>query len=161
MPPIDPFQAANEQARALAHKLMEMATHTALAVLQPNIAAPSVTRIAIARDDLGIPVSLISQLATHTAALEANPTCALLVGEPGDKGDPLTHPRLTLHCTARFLKRGSPEHDTLRTRYLSLRPKAKLYVDFPDFRFVRFEVSDGLLNGGFGQAFLLSPSDLI
>lgn len=157
----DPFQPADPEARELARSLVDTATHAALAVLQPNTPSPSVTRIACATDDHGNPVTLISQLSTHTAALEANPTCALLLGEPGDKGDPLTHPRLTLHCTAQFLDRDSAAHAELRTRYLSLRPKAKLYIDFADFRFVRFEMTDGLLNGGFGKAYLLQPGDLI
>ncbi|MBO9450835.1 pyridoxamine 5-phosphate oxidase [Tropicibacter sp. R16_0] len=161
MPSKDPFQPADAEARTLAKTLMDTATHAALAFVQPNSPAPSVTRVALARDEHGAPVSLISQLATHTAALAADPTCALLIGEPGEKGDPLTHPRLTLHCTARFLERGSDAHDALRAHYLSIRPKAKLYVDFADFRFVRFDISDGLLNGGFGKAYLLSPSDLI
>ena len=161
MPRSDPFQTADAQARALARDLMDSATFAALAVMQPDRPAPSVTRIACATDAAGAPVTLISQLSTHTAALEANPTCALLIGEPGDKGDPLTHPRLTLHCIAQCLDRDSSEHADLRARYLRLRPKAKLYVDFADFRFVRFTITDGLLNGGFGKAFVLAPSDLI
>ncbi|SLN67336.1 hypothetical protein TRL7639_03874 [Falsiruegeria litorea R37] len=160
MPRTDPFQPADDPARAIARDLMDTATFASLAVIQPGRTAPSVTRIACTTDTQGVLVSLISQLSTHTAALEANPACALLLGEPGEKGDPLTHPRLTLHCTARFLDRSSPEHAALRARYLSLRPKAKLYVDFADFRFVRFQIADGLLNGGFGKAFLLKPSDL-
>ena len=105
------------------------------------------------------PVSLISTLAHHTAALEANPACALLIGEPGDKGDPLTHARLTLHCTAQLIPRDAPEHPALREHYLALRPKAKLYADFADFRFVRFQIADGLLNAGFGKAYRLAPED--
>lgn len=159
MPRSDPFQTADAQARTLARDLIDTATFAALAVLRPDHPAPSVTRVACATDAAGAPITLISQLSTHTAALAANPACALLLGEPEDKGDPLTHPRLTLHCTAQFVDRDSPEHADLRARYLHLRPKAKLYVDFADFRFVRFQITDGLLNGGFGKAFLLTPAD--
>ena len=158
--PADPFRPADDAARELAHALIGDATHAALAVQRPGTTAPSVTRIALATDDLGTPVTLISTLAEHTAALQANPACALLIGQAGDKGDPLTHPRLTLHCRAMPISRSSPEHATLRKRFVTLRPKAKLYVDFADFSFVRFQVQDGLLNGGFGKAWRLSAADL-
>ena len=48
----------------------------------------------------------------------------------------------------------------LREHYLSQRPKAKLYIDFGDFRLVRFDVQTAFLNGGFGKAYKLSSSDL-
>lgn len=156
----DPYLPADPETRAQARALIDSARHGALAVLRPESLHPSVSRIALATDADGTPVSLISALAAHTAALMANPACALLVGEPGDKGDPLTHPRLTLHCSARLIARDTPAHDALRARYLALRPKAALYADFADFRFVRLAIADGLLNAGFGKAVQLSAADL-
>lgn len=153
-----PFRPPDDAARAQARRLIDTATFAALAVLQER--RPSVTRIALATTREGLPMSLISSLSQHTAALEKNATCALLVGEPEDRGDPLTHPRLTLQTTARFIARDSVEHDPLRTHYLTQRPKARLYADFTDFRFVLFEVQDALLNGGFGKAFKLKQADL-
>ncbi len=81
-----------------------------------------------------------------------------MLGEPGDKGDPLTHPRLTLLGHAEFLER--TDHSEMRESWLRDHPKARLYVDFADFGFVRFQVTKGYLNGGFGAAFVLSPADL-
>lgn len=156
----DPYRPVDETARQMARNLIKGASYGALAVLRPDTALPSVSRVALATDDDGLPITLISTLADHTRALQANPDCALLVGEPGEGGDPLTHPRLTLHATARFVARGTGEHDALRTRYLSLRPKAKLYADFTDFSFVLFSVSDAVLNGGFGKAWRLAPTDI-
>lgn len=156
----DPFHPADDTARNLARELIQAASYGALAVLRPDGGVPSVSRIALATDAAGGLISLISALADHTRALQADPACALLVGEPGATGDPLTHPRLTLHARAAFVARGTAEHRDLRARYLSLRPKAKLYVDFTDFSFVRFDVSDGVLNGGFGKAWRLAPADL-
>ncbi len=156
----NPFRPVDDTARGLARDLIEGATFGALATLQPGKAVPSVSRISLATDEAGGLVTLISTLADHTRALHANLACALLVGEPGETGDPLTHPRLTLHAEARFVARDSAEHGHLRARYLALRPKAKLYVDFTDFGFVRFEISDALLNGGFGKAWRLAPADL-
>lgn len=156
----DPFRPADSEARATAAELMTQATYAALAIQRPENGLPSVTRIAFVLDPVGAPLSLVSSLSLHTQALEHAPDCALLVGEPADKGDPLVHPRLTLHCRAEFIERASPDHQTLREHYLQHRPKAALYVDFGDFRFVRFAISDGVLNGGFGKAYLLQPADL-
>lgn len=153
-----PFRETDDDARHLARSLLAEATHAALAVTSDG--APSVTRIALALDPLGRPLSLISTLSSHTGALETDPVCALLVGDPGEKGDPLTHPRITLHARAEILDRQSPDHPNLRAFYLSQRPKAALYIDFGDFRLVRFHVADALLNGGFGKAYKLSPGDL-
>ncbi len=49
----------------------------------------------------------------------------------------------------------------LREYYLNLYPKARLYYDFEDFRLMRFTPQSALLNGGFGKAFRLEPSDLV
>ncbi|MEM9575869.1 MAG: pyridoxamine 5'-phosphate oxidase family protein [Pseudomonadota bacterium] len=154
----DPFHPPDDDARALARDLIANTSHAALAVLQNS--APVVTRIALATTPDGAPVTLVSDLSSHTGALRANPICSLLVGEPGEKGDPLTYPRLTLQATAHFVPRESAEHQVLRNHYLRLRPKAKLYIDFADFNLVRFEVETGLLNGGFGRAYKLKASDI-
>ena len=156
----DLFQTPDDEALALVRLLLSESTHAALAVQRPGAPGPSVTRIALACDPTGAPMSLISTLAPHTAALQADPACALLVGDPGAKGDPLTHPRLTLHATARFVPADAPERPALRAHYLAQRPKAQLYVDFADFGFVLFDMADGLLNAGFGKAYVLSPADL-
>ncbi|SNT33823.1 HugZ family protein [Tropicimonas sediminicola] len=157
---IDPIRPTDDEARALARELLTGARHAALGVLEPGTGAPMVTRIAIGTDASGRPATLISSLSQHTAALQANPDCSVLIGEPGDKGDPLTHPRLTLQCRARLVARGAPEHAELRDRWLEQHPKAKLYIDFGDFGFAILEASRGFLNGGFGKAYLLAPRDL-
>jgi len=155
-----PFRPVDDTARSLARDLIDEATHAALATLRPDQEAPSVSRIALATDEAGGLISLISTLADHTQALRSDPACALLIGDPKDTGDPLTHPRLTVHATAMFIARETPEHTRTRARYLTVRPKAKLYVDFADFGFVHFLVTDAVLNGGFGKAWHLAPTDL-
>ncbi|WP_037317264.1 HugZ family protein [Ruegeria halocynthiae] len=156
----DPYRHVDDTARTLAWNLIDRVSHAALATLHPDSGLPTVSRIALATDEDARPISLISALADHTQAVHANPVCALLIGEPQETGDPLIHPRLTLHVRAGFIARETAEHARLRARYLTLRPKAKLYVDFADFSFVRFEVSDGVLNGGFGKAWRLAETDL-
>lgn len=158
--PTDPVRPTDDEARALARGLLAEARHGALGVRLPEGGAPMVTRIALALDEAGGPMTLISQLSEHTRALRADPVCSLLVGEPGERGDPLTHPRLTLQARAGFVPRPGPDHDRLRERYLQQVPKAKLYIDFGDFSLVRLRVAGAFLNGGFGKAYRLSPADL-
>lgn len=155
-----PIRPTDDAARTLARDLISGARFAALGVLDPDSGAPLVTRVAFATDPQGQPLTLISTLSRHTQALAKAPACSVLVGEPGPKGDPLTHPRLTLQCSARFVARDDPNRPVLRTHYLAQQPKAKLYIDFGDFSLVRLEVAEAHLNGGFGQAFHLTPGDL-
>lgn len=158
--PVNPIRPTDADARALAGALLTGARHAALAVLHPDTGAPFVSRIALGQAPDGAPITLISTLSLHTRALQADPRAAILVGEPGPKGDPLTHPRLTVQARARFIDRADPAHAAIRQTYLDDHPKSKLYVDFADFGFVRFEVDSAALNGGFGKAYHLTADDL-
>lgn len=154
--PNDPIRPTDDEARALARGLIEAARFAALAVLDPETGLPVVTRIALTAGQDGLPLTLISTLSSHTAALDANPACSLLIGEPGPKGDPLTHPRLTLLAEAQ-----AADKDALKDHYLARLPKARLYYDFGDFRLIRFAPRSALLNGGFGKAYRLAAADLV
>ncbi|MGO4851216.1 pyridoxamine 5-phosphate oxidase [Phaeovulum sp. W22_SRMD_FR3] len=156
--PATPFRAADAEGRALAHQLMTMARHGALAVLDPATGAPAVTRVAVG---LAVPEGLylfVSGLAAHTAALAADPRAGLLLGEPGPKGDPLTHPRLSLSVTAEPTEES--QRPELSRRWLTEHPKAKLYIELADFRFVFLKITGGALNGGFGRAWKFTAADL-
>ncbi|WP_238365946.1 HugZ family protein [Mesobacterium pallidum] len=157
---INPIRPTDDEARALARSLLEGARFAALAVTDATTGTPMVTRIALGTDARGTPLSLVSTLSQHTTALAKDPNCALLVGEPGDKGDPLTHPRLSIQARAEIVARDDPRHAPLADRYLADHPKARLYADFGDFRYVLFTPTRALLNGGFGKAFELTPDDL-
>lgn len=151
---------ADSEARDLARSLLKRAHHAALAVIEPTTGFPGISRIALALDDDGTPLTLISDIAAHAAALRAQPEAAILVGEPGAKGDPLTHPRLMMGITAHFVSREDQNYRALRNLYLAQRPKSKLYIDFSDFSLVRLLPRTVLLNGGFGRAWQLSPQDI-
>lgn len=155
------IRPTGEEARALARAVLQEARFGSLGVIEPDTGAPAVTRIAVATDWEGFPITLISALSQHTKALERNPECSLLVGEPGPKGDPLAHPRLTLQCRASFIEKDSGQRCQLRKRYLELIPKAALYIDFADFRLVRLNIHRAFLNGGFGKAYLLDAEDVV
>ncbi len=157
--PIRPIRPTDDAARQIARTLLHDARFAALAVVLTD-GTPMVTRVAFGLSPTGAPLTLVSDLAAHTRALRANPACSLLIGEPGSKGDPLTHPRLTLQARARFLRKGADGYDDLAAQYLRDHPKAKLYIGFADFSFALFSPSIGHLNGGFGKAFQLTPADM-
>lgn len=156
-----PIRPTDDEARSLARALIADARHGALGVSDPDTGAPFVSRVAVLGQGDGAVLLFVSALSHHTRALRANPACALLLGEPGPRGDALTHPRLTLLARADFVLQGSPDHAALRTHWLAAHPKAKIYADLPDFAFVRLVPTGAHLNGGFGRAFVLTPSDLM
>jgi heme iron utilization protein len=156
----DPVHTADDAARSMAKDLLRTCRHAALAYTDAATRSPGISRIAtgLAGD---VPVTLISALSAHHAGLAADPACAVMLGEPGAKGDPLTHPRLMIQCRAAFVARDGPGHAALRDTWLQTHPKAVLYIGFADFTFVRLIPQGALLNAGFGKAFRLTPADLL
>ena len=150
----DPINPTDDDARALAAQILSDTRYGALAVTLPETGLPYVARVAMLWHD-GAIYSLISTLSTHTGALLKDPACAALVGEPGAKGDPLTHPRMTLTCTAE-----QADKPAMKDTWLAAIPKAQLYYDFTDFLMFRLQPAAIDLNGGFGKAYRLSPEDL-
>jgi putative heme iron utilization protein len=156
----NPLQPADAAAVQQARDLIRAARHAALAYTDPDTGTPGISRIAFGPGPSGGAVTLISSLAPHFAALKAWPDCAVMVGEPGAKGDPLTHPRLMLRAVARFVPHDDPDRPALRAHWLRDHPKSALYIDFADFAFVTLAVTQALLNGGFGRAHLVPPETL-
>ncbi len=160
MPPRpDLVAAADDEARALAHDLMRK-THAALAYAEAETGLPGISRIAFGLSPKGVPVTLVSSLSPHFAGLQAQPLCAVMLGEPGIKGDPLTHPRLMVRAEARFIAPDDPTRPALRDHWLEHHPKSKLYIDFTDFAFVILRPLSAALNGGFARAYRLTAEDL-
>jgi heme iron utilization protein len=155
----DPVQRANDEARILARSLLSLG-HAALAWEDPDTGTPGISRIAFARDPEAGLLTLVSGLAPHFRALRDRPDCALMLGEVGDRGDPLTHPRLMIRARSAFVRADDPARDAIRSRWLERAPKARVYVDLPDFAFVRLAPVSALLNGGFARAFRIAPEDL-
>ena len=155
----DPVQPADGQALALAHSLLALG-HAALAWQDPDTGAPGISRVSFARDPEAGLLTLVSGLAPHFRALRDRPDCALMLGEVGDKGDPLTHPRLMLRARASFVLPDDPARPGLRARWLERNPKAQAYIDLPDFAFVRLTPTSALLNGGFARAFHIASDQL-
>lgn len=152
--PKSPYLTPDAAAFCLADDLLSLG-HAALAFADAETGLPGISRIAFGCDPGGIPMTLVSGLTAHAPALAKNPDCAVMLGEAGDKGDPLTHPRLMIRARAEFAR--PEERPALRIHWLKGRPKAALYVDLPDFAFVRLHPRQMLLNAGFGRAYLIPP----
>ncbi|MGH6763499.1 MAG: HugZ family protein [Phyllobacterium sp.] len=156
----DVLRPTDAEAILLAKELTRTARYAVIATLEPGTGNPVATRVGVSTDIDGTPTILVSALSAHTPALLADPRCSILVGEPG-KGDPLAHPRVTIHARARQIQRGSDEHARIERRYISHNPKAKLYAGLGDFSFFRLEPSNASLNGGFGKAYALKTEQLL
>ncbi|MEM9880800.1 MAG: DUF2470 domain-containing protein [Pseudomonadota bacterium] len=150
-------QPVDEAATRAAKTLLRTARHGALAALDPSSGAPIVSRISLATEPDGSPIFLISQLAPHFAALEADGCCSLLIGVPG-KGDPLAHPRLALSGHA--VKLDGEARGLARSRFLMRQPKAALYADFADFAFWRITPERADYYGGYAKAYEMTAQDL-
>lgn len=146
---------ATPEVIAEVRRLIAAARYGALATLAPADGWPVATRVGLATHE-GMPLILISVLASHMAALRADPRCSLLIGEVPDKGDPLAFARATLRCRAVELARSA----VLRAAYLAAQPKAGLYVDLPDFSFMRLELESVSYNAGFGRAYMIEGDEL-
>jgi hypothetical protein len=155
----DPVQPADDDALGIVRALLSLG-HAALAWEDPDTGTPGISRIAFHRDPGEGMLSLVSGLAPHFRALKHRPDCALMLGDVGQKGDPMTHPRLMIRARASFVRPDDPARPGIRLRWLARNPKAQVYIDLPDFAFVRLTPVSALLNGGFARAFHVAPEDL-
>ncbi len=155
---IDPIRTTDDEARALAQRLIREMKHAVLGTLDPDSGTPLLTRIAIQTDRDGCPLALLSGLAAHTRAIKADPRAGLMVADDSvTKGDPMTHARLSVLTHA---VPAEPDAER-RARWLANDPKATVYIDLPDFNFWRLEPQSGMLNGGFARAYRLTPDDML
>lgn len=145
---------AEFDAGAVARTLLRGGGAATLATLDPASGYPLATLITYVPALDGSPLFFLSGLSLHTRNLKADPRVSLLIAASG-KGDPLAHPRLTL--VGRCLPDADPAS---RTRFLARNPKAALYAELPDFALWRLSIEAVHLNGGFGRASRLGPSDV-
>lgn len=150
---MDPYRPLDDDARSGAAALLN-GTHCALATLLDG--APFVSRAAcLWIEPVGLTL-LLSDLSEHARALRSVPNASVLLGEPGPKGDPLTHPRMTLIGEALVI-----DKETHAAAWRKDRPKTALYYDFTDFHLWHLRPSHAVLNGGFGKAYRLTAADLM
>lgn len=131
----------------------KMATLSTLA-LRPR-GYPFGSLVAVAADDAGRPLLLLSKLAEHAKNLAADPRASLLV-TGGDGASPLAEPRVTVLGTCKPLE--AADLDAARARYLDVHPEAAQWAAFADFSFYRLEPEDVRLVAGFGRMEWIDPS---
>ncbi len=146
--------AANQERMvAQAAALMLNARSATLATAQDGI--PHAALVTPALDHDGQPLLLLSELATHTRQLRANPACALLFTGHAAEANPQTTPRLCLTGEARLVE-GAGKRDI----FLKIHPYASLYMDFADFKFWKLFILGSNYVGGFANASSLKFSAL-
>ncbi|MGA7121334.1 MAG: pyridoxamine 5'-phosphate oxidase family protein [Polyangiaceae bacterium] len=107
--------------------------------------------VAVAADEQGMPILLLSQMAEHRQNLDVRSEASVLVaeGHPEDE-DPLAFARVTLLGRCAQVETGAPAVEARRS-FLGIHPRAQAYVDFADFAFYRLAVQAIRYVGGFGQ----------
>ncbi|MGH6672118.1 MAG: HugZ family protein [Xanthobacteraceae bacterium] len=146
--------------KSIAKGLLRATRAGSLATIDRNSGHPFASLVNVATDSDGAPLILVSRLSTHTANLEKDGRASVLLASTG-KGDPLTHPRLTLLGAFYQIARNDHDEPRIRRRFLSRHPKSALYAGFADFGFWRLKVVSAHLNGGFARAADLHAADLL
>jgi putative heme iron utilization protein len=95
----------------------------------------------------------VSALAAHSRHMRRDPRVSLLVmAPPGDAGEALALPRVTIEGTAIFLEAGDSRWEPGRALYLARFAEAALTTTLPDFSFVLIEPRSARHVAGFGAA---------
>jgi putative heme iron utilization protein len=110
---------------------------------------PFATLVAIAFDDAGRPLLLLSQLAEHTANLGACDRASVMVHEERAPGEVLAQERMTIVGTVARVP--DAEVAKVRATYLAAQPSSEQFASFKDFAFYRLEPVAVRYVGGFGK----------
>lgn len=144
--------------------LLERAAVASLATLDGGDPALSLVPFVSGRDPVRLHL-FVSELSPHTAALRADPRCAVMLHDPPVDGDPRSNhalTRLMLQCTARFLTRDEAKREGIEDAYRAKYPIADTLLGLGDFHFVTLTpVADrGSFVQGFGRAFHVRGANL-
>ncbi|MDH5527617.1 MAG: CREG family protein [Nitrospirota bacterium] len=113
-------------------------------------------------EDSGELLLHLSRMALHTRNLEQEPRASLLLAEAdGPDKNPLALVRATFTGTATPLTRGTPEYEAARTRYVARFPESEMMFQLGDFFLFAFRPEAIQLVAGFGQAYRISPAELL
>lgn len=155
-----PRPTPSDRQRLDARRMLRRARAAGLATTLAGTGGPYASLVTMATDHDGAPLLLLSGLAEHTANLEADPRCALLVEEASDRANPQTGSRATVVGRAEKVEAGA-ERDRLAGRFLARHPGAALYAGFGDFAIWRVAVERIHLVGGFARAVWLEDGVLL
>jgi putative heme iron utilization protein len=107
---------------------------------------PYASLVLVAVDHDLTPLLLLSDLAEHTKAIQADGRVSLLFDGTAGLDQPLTGPRVTVLGQAE-----RTDDARLKARFLARHPDAGLYAGFKDFGFYRVSIERSHLVGGFGK----------
>jgi len=117
-----------------------------------NQGVPFVSAVNLIAANDGRVLLMVSKLAEHSANLQQNPACSLLLTAVG-AADIQASPRLTLVGRVEVVEREEA------ARYLALFPHTASYLEL-DFYFLAIRVERARWIAGFGRAVWLEPSKL-
>lgn len=149
-PPQEPTLAQCARALMRAGGVSSLST---ISVKHPGYPFGSVMPYAV--DESGSPIVLISQMATHTKNLRAEPRATLLVAQ--ESGSPLGAARVSV--IGEFAQVEEAEKEEVAAIYLAAHPESRQWVSFGDFSFYRMTVKDVYLVAGFGVMGWVTASD--
>ncbi|MDA1072380.1 MAG: pyridoxamine 5'-phosphate oxidase family protein [Proteobacteria bacterium] len=118
--------------------------------------APFASLVALASDERGAPLLLLSDLARHTQNLKRDGRASLLLDGSEGRRERLAAARLTLTGTI-----APAESQAASRRYLAVHPEAARLLELADFRFYRLEPDAGHLVAGFGRIDTIAAADFL
>lgn len=140
-------------ARHLMHRLAQGVLSTHSLELEGY---PFGSIVTFCTDGLGQPVMLLSDIAQHTANIQANPRVSLTLAEVAD--DAQAAGRLTLLGDVERI--GDAKASGIAERYLRRFPAAARYHETHDFAYYRLRLVRARYIGGFGRIHWVEPQDL-
>ena len=140
----------SSQAAAL-KKLLESQQVASLGTLHKDVPAVSMVPFALLPQGQGLVIH-VSQLATHTKDMLANPAVSVLVIAPPGTTPPHELPRVSIQGSAEQCLSHAPAHSEAKQAYLSRFPQSEEMFAFADFSLFVISVRSVRFVGGFAQA---------
>ena len=140
----------SSQARAL-KMLLESQQVASLGTLHNDEPAVSMVPYALLPQGRGLVIH-VSQLASHTKDMLANPAVSLLVIAPPGTAPPHELPRVSIQGSAEQCLSHAPEHAEAKQAYLTRFPQSEEMFAFTDFSLFVIFVRSARFVGGFAQA---------
>jgi heme oxygenase (biliverdin-IX-beta and delta-forming) len=150
----------NPRQRATLRELLQVQTIAALGTLHDAAPFVSMVPIALLPHASGIVIN-VSELASHTADMLADPRVSLLIVAPQAEGAMAQSlARVTIQGTAMQLMDGSAGHAAARDAYLARFPDAAQIAALPDFSFFSIRPESARFIPGFAQAMTLATDEI-
>ena len=143
---------------ATARRLLRGTDRAALATLLAGKQGPApYASLALRAVDHDLsPILLISRMAVHTQAIQADARVSLLLDGTAGLDHALTGARLSIMGRAEI-----SAEPRLRARYIARHPEAEMYAGFKDFDFYRVAVERAHLVSGFGKIDWIDAAELM